>query len=700
VGRLADPRDIWHEFPIAEVLFDSMAVLNHAPAVAAPRSELTVRGLLIGAVITVLFTAANVFAGLKVGLTFSTSIPAAVISMAILRGFKNSTIQENNIVQTVASSAGTLSSVVFVLPGLMIIGWWSAIPFWQTFAVCALGGLIGVMYSIPLRRALVAQSDLPYPEGVAAAEVLQVGAGAKATTPEAIAESNAGVRTIFIGGAVSAGFAVLKAMRVFTDETAKAVTVGRFFSRVNPSFSFVLLGIGHLVGLSVGVAMLLGLLISWAGAVPLYAAQAHLAPGPDLIGALGAIFTSKVRFIGAGAIAVAAVWTLLKLIVPVWGGLTSAMRASKSRGVGEALPRTEQDLPIGLVGMISLASLVPIGVLLAGFLKGGVLQPLTLPLAVAGVAYIVIIGLFVAAVVGYMAGLIGASNSPLSGVGILAVVGVASLLAVFIKPLVGDAASQTLIAFSLFVTAVVFTIGAIANDNLQDLKTGQLVDATPWKQQASLVFGVLAGAITIPLVLAVLARAYGFAGAAGAGPQALGAPQANLIAALAKGIIGGHLQQNALMIGIILGVVLVVLDEILRMTKVMRIPPLAVGLGIYLPMSATLFVVIGAVIGHIYEAITDKSPRPALGKRLGVLLASGLIVGESLFGVINAGLVSAAQTGWLWMPKDAPSAQAPLGVLPAGFPESALGVALTTVVFATITAALYLWVPRQAKASK
>ena len=425
--------------------------------------------------------------------------------------------------------------------------------------------------------------------------------------------------------------------------------------------------------------MLVGLLISWVGAVPIYAAQAHLAPGPDLLDALGSIFTSKVRFIGAGAIAVAAVWTLLKLIVPVWGGLTSAMRASKSRGAGEALPRTEQDMPIGLVGMISLASLIPIGVLLAGFLKGGVLQPLTLPLVVAGVVYIVIVGLFVAAVVGYMAGLIGASNSPLSGVGILAVVGVASLLAVFIKPMVGDAASQTLIAFALFVTAVVFTIGTIANDNLQDLKTGQLVDATPWKQQASLVFGVLAGAITIPPVLWLLGRTYGFAGMAGAGPQALGAPQANLIAALAKGIIGGHLQQNALLIGIILGVVLVVLDEVLRMAKVMRIPPLAVGLGIYLPMSATLFVVIGAVIGHVYETIADKrSPRPALAKRLGVLLASGLIVGESLFGVINAGLVCAAQTGLLWMPKDAPSAQAPLGVLPAAFPESALGVALTS----------------------
>ena len=677
-----------------------MAAIHHAPADATPRAELTLRGLLIGAVITVLFTAANVFAGLKVGLTFSTSIPAAVISMAILRGFKNSTIQENNIVQTVASAAGTLSAVVFVLPGMMMIGWWTEIPFWETFAVCALGGIIGVMYSIPLRRALVTNSDLPYPEGVAAAEVLQVGAGAKGTTPEAIAESNAGVRTIVAGGVVSGLFGVLKAMRLFTDETAKAVTFGRFFSRVNPSFSFVLLGIGHLVGLSVGIAMLVGLIIAWGVAVPYFAIQQHVAAGPGLADTLQGIFKNDVRFIGAGAIGVAAVWTLMKLILPVWGGLTSAMRASKSRNAGEVLPRTEQDMPIGLVGMITLGSLVPIGVLLAGFLKGGVLAPLTLPLVLGGIAYIVIIGLFVAAVVGYMAGLIGASNSPLSGIGILAVVGAALLLANFIKPLVGDAASLTLSAFALFVTAVVFTIGAIANNNLQDLKTGQLVDATPWKQQLSLVLGVIAGAVTIPPVLWMLGKTYGFVGMPGHWPQALAAPQAGLISTLGNGIIAGTAQQTPLLWGIGLGFVLILLDEVLRMAKVMRIPPLAVGLGIYLPMASTLFVIIGAVIGHVYEALAEKSPRADLIKRLGVLLASGLIVGESLIGVIAAGFVCAGEMGFLWMPKEAPSASAPLAVMPEGFPESSLAIAITSAVFGVLTIVLYVWTRRQAKPAK
>lgn len=677
--------------------------MTQQTSLAAPRAELTIRGLLIGVIITFLFTAANVFAGLKVGLTFSTSIPAAVISMAILRGFKTSTIQENNIVQTVASAAGTLSSVVFVLPGLMMIGWWNAIPFWETFIICAAGGTIGVMYSIPLRRALVTDSDLPYPEGVAAAEVLQVGSGAKGNSPEAIAESNAGVRAIFAGSVVSAVFGVLKLMRLFTDETAKAVTFGRYFTRINPSFSFVLLGIGHLVGLSVGMAMLVGLLISWGVAVPFYAAQQHVVAGPDLADVLQGVFKKDVRFIGAGVIGVAAVWTLLKLIVPVWGGLTSAMRASKSRGAGEALPRTEQDMPIGLVGMITLASLIPVGVLLAGFVKGGALAALTLPLVAGGIIFIVIIGLFVSAVVGYMAGLIGASNSPLSGIGILAVVIAALLLANLIKPLVGDAASLTLSAFALFVTAVVFTIGAIANNNLQDLKTGELVDATPWKQQFSLVIGVIAGAVTIPPVLWMLGKTYSFVGVPGAGPQALAAPQAGLISTLGNGIIAGTAQQTPLLIGIVLGVVLLLVDEALRRLKLLRIPPLAVGLGMYLPMYSTLFVVIGAVIGHVYDAIADKAPRPDLVKRLGVLLASGLIVGESLIGVIGAGLVCAAQLGgltFLGIGKDDPRAAAPIGVMSAAFPDSLLSIGITSVVFLVTTLVLYVWTRAQSKAVK
>jgi putative OPT family oligopeptide transporter len=463
--------------------------------------------------------------------------------------------------------------------------------------------------------------------------------------------------------------------------------------------------VGHLVGLSVGMAMLLGLVISWGAAVPYYTVVAHLtgAPSSEAVGAgVAYVFKHNVRYVGAGAIGFAAIWTLLKLIVPVWGGLTSAMRASKARGAGDILPRTEQDMPIGLVGLISLASLVPISVLLAGFLKGGALVAFTLPLVAAALVYIVVIGLLVAAVVGYMAGLIGSSNSPLSGIGILAVVGVASLLALWVKPLVGDAASLTLTAFALFVTAVVFTVGTIANDNLQDLKTGQLVDATPWKQQAALIFGVFAGALSIPPVLWLLGQVYGFAGMAHAGPNALPAPQANLIADLAQGIISGKLQQNEMIVGLVLGGGLVILDEVLRMLKLLRLPPLAVGLGIYLPMSSTLFVVVGAICGHLYEGLVEKTRSGAVAKRLGVLLASGLIVGESLFGVVNAGVVALAQTGLLpWIKKGDPHADAPLAPdFFAKIVDSDLILWVTLGVFAAVAGGLYLWTRNQAKSTQ
>ena len=326
------------------------------PSGAAPRKELTIRGLIIGIVITVVFTAANVFFGLKAGLTFATSIPAAVISMAILRYFKGATIQENNIVQTVASAAGTLSSIIFVLPGLIMIGWWTGFNYWTSFAICALGGILGVMYSIPLRRALVTNSDLPYPEGVACAEVLKVGAGVEGTSAEDAAESNrAGLLAVLWGSIVSAVFAVVVATRVFASDVVNYFRVGDKGGVTGFDFllSFALFGIGHLVGLWVGIAMLVGALIGWGWGVPHFSA---LAPAADAIADLAnATWSHKVRFVGAGTIGVAAIWTLAKLVKPVISGLTSAMAASRARGAGNAalLPRTEQDIPIGQVGLIS-----------------------------------------------------------------------------------------------------------------------------------------------------------------------------------------------------------------------------------------------------------------------------------------------------------------------------------------------------------
>ena len=481
--------------------------------------ELTVRGLIIGVFITLVFTAANVYFGLKAGLTFSTSIPAAVISMALLRGFRDATVQENNIVQTVASAAGTLSSIIFVLPGLIMIGWWTGFPFWISFLICALGGVLGVMYSIPLRRALVTNSDLPYPEGVACAEVLKVGSTGDKEHAADIEHGRAGLLAVMWGSIVAAAFAIIVATQVFASDVAQTFRIGRRggVSGYDFSLSFALLAIGHLCGLSVGIAMLIGTVIGWGWLVPHYSALTG-----DLTTAAGALaqttWSQKVRFIGAGAIGVSAIWTLLKLVKPVATGLAGAMAASRARKAGKAdsLPITERDIPIGIVGLVTLLCMLPIGWVLGYFANTSGLGAHVTTLVIGGVFYVILMSFFVSAVCGYMAGLIGSSNSPLSGIGILVVIGAAVLLVFGVKPYAGPEATKALMAFALFTTAVIFNVAAIANNNLQDLKTGQLVDATPWKQQVALIIGVLAGAVVIPPVLNLVNQAYGFVGAPGA----------------------------------------------------------------------------------------------------------------------------------------------------------------------------------------
>src|SRR4029079_839999 len=381
--------------------------------------ELTIRGIIIGVVLTLVLTAANVYCGLKAGLTFSTSIPAAVISMAILRAFRDATIQENNIVQTVASAAGTLSSIIFVLPGLIMIGWWTEFPFWISFWICALGGILGVMYSIPLRRALVTNSDLPYPEGVACAEVLKVGSGGDKANAAEVEHGRSGLLAVLRGSIVAAVFTIIVATQVFASDVAQTFRIGRRggVSGYDFSLSFALRAIGHVCGLSVGIAMLIGAVIGWGWLVPHFAALTG-----DLTTAAGALAQStwshKVRFIGAGTIGVSAIWTLLKLVKPVASGLAGAMAASRARkaGKGDTLPITERDIPIGIVGLLTLVCMLPIGWLLGYFGTASGLGAHLPTLVIGGVVYIVLMSFFVSAVCGYMAGLIGSSNSPLSGI--------------------------------------------------------------------------------------------------------------------------------------------------------------------------------------------------------------------------------------------------------------------------------------------
>ena len=660
--------------------------MTTAPAptrVADARVELTLRGLILGGLITLVFTAANVYLGLKVGLTFASSIPAAVISMAVLRMVRSTSIYENNIVQTVASAAGTLSSIIFVLPGLVMVGWWTGpIPFWQTFAVCAVGGVLGVMYTIPLRRALVTESDLPYPEGVAAAEVLKVGVGSRAHEAEAAAEGKAGLLAVLWGSIASGGFAVVAAMKLFAGEAGAYFRIGRAATGLNVSLSFALLGAGHLVGLQVGLAMLLGLVISWGVAVPLLTSL-HPAAGSAAELATST-WSHQVRFIGAGAIGASSIWTLGKLAGPLVGGLKSSLAAAGriASGQGGEVARTERDIPITLVGLICLLMLVPLAALLTVFLHGGPLAALTVPLVAGAVVYIAVAGFLVAAVCGFMAGLIGSSNSPVSGLSILAVLGAGALLLLLAGHAAGPQGQPALVAFALFVTAILLSVATIANDNLQDLKTGQLVDATPWRQQVALLVGVVMGSLVIPPIIDLLNHAYGFAGALHFGRPALAnalpAPQATLISALAKGVITGQLDWSLLGVGVLVGIALIILDETLRATKRGAVPPLAVGLGVYLPSSVSAFVVVGAVIGWAYDRWADRTPQAERIKRLGVLLASGLIVGESLWGVALAGLIVATGKG------------DPLAVVGDGFGKAAIWIGLAA--FAAATTALYRWV--------
>src|SRR5215211_2971528 len=340
--------------------------------------ELTIRGLILGARITTIFTAANVYLGLKVGLTFASSIPAAVISMAILSVVKDSSILENNIDQTVASAAGTLSAIIFVRPGLVIVGWWTGFPFWQSFLICLSGGVLGVLFTIPLRRALVTNSDLPYPEGVAAAEVLKVGAGTRGEATDDTGEAREGLTAVILGSIASAGLAIITATRIAAAEVTGFFRLGSAAATgYDINFSLALVGAGHLVGLSVGMAMLTGLIIAWAIAVPYLTSIQPAAAGVELAAHTTTIWRTQVRFIGAGAIAIAAIYTLARLAKPVVGGLISTLASSRAT---EREDDRDRDLAPGRIIVLTAACLLISASLAFTFVRSTVLAPSALTL--------------------------------------------------------------------------------------------------------------------------------------------------------------------------------------------------------------------------------------------------------------------------------------------------------------------------------
>ncbi len=630
--------------------------------------ELTFRGVLLGALITIIFTASNVFLGLRVGLTFSSAIPAAVISMSVLRLFRDANILENNMVQTQASAAGTLSSIIFILPALVMMGHWQGFPFWQTLGICAAGGMLGVMFTIPLRHVMVVQSDLPYPEGVAAAEILRVGsaeriqdAQARDDASTAPKRADTGMGDIVVGSAVAAAVSfAASGLRVLGDSVSRWFSVGDAVFRLPMGFSLALLGAGYLIGIVAGLAMLTGLVIAWGIAVPILTSMGTMASGQSIEQYATSIWSSQVRFIGAGVIGVGAVWTLVTLFKPMVQGVKTSFSALSKKGLGRLAktPRTELDLPGRWISIVTLVLVVILVVTFYMFLNGApVSAAVVWKLVLYAVLFAFVFGFLVAAACGYMAGLVGSSTSPISGVGIVAIVLVSVLMLVLGRSLLGTKDGvQLAIALSIFTTAAVVAVASISNDNLQDLKTGWLVGATPWRQQVALLIGCVVGAAVIPPVLDLLYNAYGFADAM---PhegmdtsRALSAPQATLMLAITKGIFTHQLNWTMILIGMAVGVGLIVLDAILKKTcQIARMPVLAVGIGIYLPPTVAAPIVVGAVLAWILERSLRRRAQlrgeayesfAEAANRRGVLIASGLIVGESLVGVLMAAVIVAA----------------------------------------------------------
>ncbi len=672
-----------------------MAKYDRIPdAVTLP--ELTFRGVILGALITIVFTASNVYLGLKVGLTFSSAIPAAVISMAILRAFKDANILENNMVQTQASAAGTLSAIIFILPGLVMMGHWQGFPFWQTLGICAAGGMLGVMFTIPLRHAMVVQGNLPYPEGVAAAEILRVGSAnadvdeiANGEKPSKVAAT--GMADIMAGGIVAAAVSFASSgLRVLGDGINLWFSAGAAVVRLPMGFSLALLGAGYLIGIVAGIAMLIGLLIAWGVAVPVLTSMHSIPDGMAIAKYATGIWSKEVRFIGAGTIGVAAIWTLATLFKPMVEGVKTSFKAISSGADRINIPRTERDMsPKWIIG-ITLVLVAMLAATFGAFLSPEPLTAATMwGLVAYGVIFAFIFGFLIAAACGYMAGLIGSSASPISGVGIVAVVMVSLLLLVISSGdglLATESGRQLGIALAIFTTSAVVAVAAIANDNLQDLKTGWLVGATPWKQQVALLIGCVAGALVIPPVLELLYNAYGFAGAMPRASmdvgQALSAPQATLMTAIATGIFTHQLNWNMMLVGAALGIVMIIIDGILkRRGGTARLPVMAVGIGIYLPPTVASVLVVGAVLAWIIERILKKRAQQRgipyaeyseAANQRGVLIASGLIVGESLIGVLMAGIIGFSGN------------EAPLALVGDGFETNAQWLGLIVFVLVAI----------------
>ena len=618
--------------------------------------EITIKAIVLGFILSAILAGANAYLGLKVGLTVSASIPAAVISMAVLRLFRESNILENNIVQTAASAGESLAAgVIFTLPALIMLGYWEEFSFIQTCAISLFGGILGVLFTIPLRRALILEAKLQFPEGVATGEVLKAGT-----------EGGKGIRFIAIAAIAAAALKLCQSgLKLVASAIGGSVTVGRSIFGFGSDMSVALLAVGYIVGLNIAVLVFAGGLISWLFGIPIFMALtspetvAGIVDGATGYDAALEIWSSQIRYLGVGAMAVGGIWALLSLLKPIRDGVKSSLAAVRASRSGQAVDvlRTEQDTPINIVFFGTLALTIPIFIIFMS-----IMDPETLAISsnlywttvVLGVIFALVAGFLFSSVAGYMAGLVGSSNNPISGVTIATVLSISLILFALLKGqidfMVDTSRATVAAATAILVGGVVCCAAAIAGDNMQDLKAGQLVGATPYKQQIMQVIGVVAAAVVIAPILQLLFQAYGLGDVLprpDSNPaDALQAPQATLMSSVANGVFTRDLPWMMIFIGGVIAAAIIGIDKVLEQRgSTFRTPVLAVAVGIYLPLELSVPIFIGGMVAFFVDRYM-KSRQNQLGadyeeevskaSRRGLLFSSGLITGEALVGILLA----------------------------------------------------------------
>ena len=628
----------------------------------APRSgvpQLTFRAVVLAIVLAVVLSAANAYLGLFAGMTIATAIPAAVVSMGVLRLLGGGTILENNIVQTGASAGSSIAAgVIFTIPALIIMGYWPDFKYWWVVGIAGLGGLLGVLFSVPLRRTMIVEDPLPFPEGKAAAEVLKAG-------------DNPGPGLKILGvSAISGALVKLMAasgLRLIPDTAAGAGFFGKYLGYMGTNLSPALLGVGYIVGLNIGIVVLSGSIISWQIAIPLYhtffqsmdPALAQQIANASAEDAAWAIWGAKIRYLGVGAMLIGGVWTLFSLRKSLLSGIKSGIAAARQGG-NELLAETDRDLPMKWM-LIALAVFVLPLLLLYQAIVGNWM--VSIPMAI----IMVVAGFLFVSVSGYLAGLVGSSNNPVSGITIATILFAAAVLWVLMGSSgttpVGVGGAPLGAVAAIMIGAVVCCAAAVGGDNLQDLKAGYLVGATPWKQQLMLGIGAFSCALIMAPVLNLLVQAYGIGAPTAEHPNPLGAPQATLMASVARGFFGGELPWGIIAIGAVIGAIIIAFDEWLKKTgKSFRVPVLAAAIGIYLPLELMVPIFLGGLLAYIVEkrkgvlgadeSIRDRIHRP------GTLFAAGLITGEALMGIFIAiPIVASGRADVLSLGLDVPGAE-------------------------------------------